>query len=112
MSAGMVRPGVVPLSATLIVGVPVSSRLPAMAAVVVPGTSDTIEPAGVSELLAIESAMGLATLLLKTMLNGPVPVTKTLPAPTLGRVASAFWMLAASVAGVPLQLIAPVVWPA
>ena len=54
---------------------------------------------------------GLATLLLKATMKGPLPVTVTLPAPTLVRAASAAWMLPARVVAVPLQLIVPVGWP-
>jgi hypothetical protein len=69
------------------------------------------EPAGVSELLSTVMGPGLATLLVKAMVNGPFPVTETLPAPTLVRPASAAWMLAARVLAVLLQVMFPVAWP-
>src|SRR5256885_954151 len=69
-----------------------------------------VEPPGVRELLASVSGPGLTTLGLKVIMNGPLPVTVTLPVPTLVKATNPDWMLAASVAGVLLQVIALVVW--
>src|SRR5690242_8709485 len=66
---------------------------------------------GVRALLATVMRLGFATALVNATVNGPVPVTDTLPVPTLRRAFSAFWMLVARVLPLLFQAMLPVVRP-
>src|SRR5690242_1927599 len=58
-----------------------------------------------------ERNRGVATLAAKLIVNGPEPLTETLPGPMFTRLASAASMLLANALGSASQAIGPVVWP-